>query len=235
MQPEVQNRRLGHPPEGLYTRSSNEGSATRPSGQGEGDRDFRAVGTGLNIEVASQVADSFAHSRDADTGTLIANRGESCFGYARAVILNLQRDGGDFASQADHRRLGVGMAMNIGQTFLDDAKEGHFHIAGQSSKVVGNVQVDFQSAALRQSGHEPADGFGQTAFVEQRRMQKVRDGANLFAQLTNQLVALLSGFTGFRLHCILGDAGKIHSQRGDDLSDAVVKVTSDAPAFLVLG
>ena len=128
--------------------------------QGECDRDFRAVGTGLDIEIASQVADSLAHSRDADTGTLIANRGESFFGYARAIILNLQRDGGDFASQADHRRLGVGMAMNIGQTFLDDAKDGHFHIAGQSSKVVGNVQVDFQSAAFRQSGHEPADGFG---------------------------------------------------------------------------
>ncbi len=53
------------------------------------DGDFRAVGTGLNIEVASQVADSLPHPRYPHTRTLIANRGESFFGYARAIILNI--------------------------------------------------------------------------------------------------------------------------------------------------
>ena len=53
------------------------------------DGDFRAVGTGLNIEGASQVTDALAHSGDSDTGMLISNCGESFFGYARAVILNL--------------------------------------------------------------------------------------------------------------------------------------------------
>jgi hypothetical protein len=41
------------------------------------------------------------------------------------------------------------MAMDVGQTFLHEAKYGEFYLRGKPFEVVGNIQVNIKAAALR--------------------------------------------------------------------------------------
>ena len=67
--------------------------------------------------------------------------------------------------------------MNVGQGFLENAKEYEFRGARQTAEFVGDVGGQVDAAAFGEAFGVPASGGGQADFVEQRRMEQMRDGA----------------------------------------------------------
>ena len=67
--------------------------------------------------------------------------------------------------------------MDICQAFLHQSEDGKLHIAWQSSNIGGNIQRDGYVTAFCQPLYIHVKGGRETAFVQQRRMQKVRGSA----------------------------------------------------------
>src|SRR5215470_3068336 len=89
------------------------------------------------------------------------------------------------------------MPVNVRQTILDQAENRQFHFVSKSSKIVSYVDGHLHPAALLETLYIPSQGNGQTAFVEQRRMQQIRHRTNLLAQLINELLRLVQPFHDF--------------------------------------
>ena len=83
-----------------------------------------------------------------------------------------------------------GMAMHVGQRFLHDAEDGGFTFAGQAAQVRGRFQFHRNVAAFGKFFDEPAQRGVQTHFVEQRRMQQVRDGAQVVGHVAQDFQAI---------------------------------------------
>src|SRR5882757_4777485 len=127
------------------------------------------------------------------------------------------------------------MTMNIGKTFLHRSENGRFRLAREPSKIRREVQIHSNLAPLGEPLYVPAKGRSKSSFVQQRRMQQVRNRADLSTQFLYQGGAVLNRT------CRLGQAlnigshgGKVHSQRRQHLSHAVVQLASDAPSLVIL-
>src|SRR5258708_161534 len=118
------------------------------------------------------------------------------------VPLSAARDSGRGsilqALHADGRGAAARMAMNVGQTFLHNAKEGNFQVTRQATEILGQLQIDIDLAALAESVDIPLQSRFQADLIEQRGMQKMRDGPNLDGELLQQTGVIFQGFCGFR-------------------------------------
>ena len=65
--------------------------------------------------------------------------------------------------------------MNIGQAFLQNAEQGKLEGTGQPTEIFGHVETGLNAAAFRETLHIPFCGGGKTGFVQQGRMQQMRD------------------------------------------------------------
>ncbi len=70
-------------------------------------------------------------------------------------------------SQRNIRSRALGMAMNIRQTFLQNAKQCQFERFRQAPEVFRDVQAGRNAAAFREAFHIPACGGFETGFVQQ--------------------------------------------------------------------
>ena len=61
--------------------------------------------------------------------------------------------------------------MNIGERFLDDAENCSLHLGRKAAEILGEVEIDFDAAALRETIDVPANGGTQAGLVQQRRVQ----------------------------------------------------------------
>ncbi len=128
------------------------------------------------------------------------------------------------------------MAMNVRQAFLDCAEEGNFHLLGQASEIVGDVESRVNVAALGEAIHVPANCRSKTDLVEQGRMKKMRDCADLFTDLVDHHLVFVDHASDFRSQSVglFFDGRSIDSDSDEQLSDTVMQITSDAPAFFIL-
>src|SRR5690349_19765237 len=125
------------------------------------------------------------------------------------------------------------MAMDIGEGFLNEAKDDQFRILGKPAEVLRNAQVNLEAAALGETLHIPTEGFGEAVFVEKRRMQQIRHGTNFLTQLLDEFFGLLGVFGKLRA----GAAGKgsyAHAKNREGLPRTIVELAGNVAALAIL-
>src|SRR5690349_19332341 len=101
------------------------------------------------------MADSLAHSSDSNASALGLNGSKPFRGHSLALVFHGDADGVFFAIHPNQRRLASGVTMNVGEAFLHQAEYDEFHLGGEPSEIVRNLQINLQTAALRQALHIP--------------------------------------------------------------------------------
>jgi hypothetical protein len=147
------------------------------------------------------MADSLAYSGKPHACVLPLNTDQFFCRYSLAFVLNIQGNGLRFAHNPYCRLFAAGMAMNIGETFLHNTKQRHFHLAGKPAKALRDAQLDLQIAAPLQTLYVPTNRFGQTILVKKRRMQQIGRCPYLFAQLLNKFPAVFNPFGKLWIVC----------------------------------
>src|SRR3979490_3191515 len=117
------------------------------------------------------MSDALTHSRDPHSRALRSKRSQLFGRDSFAMILNLQQYAVGAAREAYGRSFAPGMAMNVRQPLLYDAKNRQFKVGREPAEVLRNAKLDFQIAALLQPLHVPMNRLRQAVFIQQRRMQ----------------------------------------------------------------
>ena len=92
--------------------------------------------------------------------------------------------------ESDPSHIAAGMALDIRERFLHDAKQGQLHFRGQAAELIWCIEIDGNSAALGKSRRKPAQSRQKTEFIEQRRMKKIGNRAHLLHALFKRIGAL---------------------------------------------
>src|SRR3984885_7221502 len=203
--------------------------------------DFRnhggAASLRLNFEVAVELPETFSHTTKADAGSARFEQVSLLLlGYSLTFIPNLNRqevilpihsDGGSGTSR---------VAMDIGQTLLNDPEDCNFNVVGQPAEIRWNIEIDFYFAALGESVYIPTQRRHQPGYVKQGRMQQVRDGTNLSGDLFHQHGVLGHGPCSVRIELtrLLLNDRDIHADGGEQLAYAVMQFPRNALAFFIL-
>ncbi len=135
--------------------------------------DFRTGTVGFDNQIAAKMAHTLAHSPDAHSRALGLNRSQSFRRHSLSLVFNLYVDRVLFAIKSNERSLAFRVTMNVCQAFLHKAEYDEFHFGGKSSEIVRNLQINFQTAALRKTLHVPTQCGRNSGFIQQRWMQKI--------------------------------------------------------------
>jgi len=193
---------------------------------------------GFNSEAAAELGHAFAHAGNTHAEARDIGLGWAIGGklHAATVIGDLQGDLGRIFAETDGGGAAAGMALNVGEAFLNDAEEGDFDGLRQAAEVFGKDKFGFNAAALAETADIFLESGNQAKFIEQRRMEKVGEGANFARHLLEEDAGFFEGvFGGFaeggRRLADLGEA-QVHGQNG--LRHAIVEFAADAAALFVL-
>jgi hypothetical protein len=191
---------------------------------------------GIDADVAGVGAKAFAHTAEAHSGAAVANGGEFLGGDALTEIADFDEEAGAVESDMDVRGLAAGVAVNIGQTFLDDAEDGEFQVVGQAVEF-GDGKINLNRGALLQTLDIPSQSGAEAEFIEQRGMKQIRRGAKFLIQFAGEGEGFLYGFAKFRagVFDFSRDLTEIHGQGSDDLAGAIVHFAGEAATLFVLG
>lgn len=88
------------------------------------------------------------------------------------------------------------MPVDIRQALLKNSEDSHLDVPRQPSDVGLNFSIHANAAAFGESLHVPFDGGLQSHLLEHRRIQEIRDGANLadaFVRNPNAFGELIAG------------------------------------------
>src|SRR5579864_6337719 len=105
-------------------------------GAGDFDGYFCAGGIGVDFHGALKLADAFAHAADTEAGSSRDDLAEPFGGHARSVIADFDRDVSLRARHGDRCFCRTGVAMDVGEGFLDETEEHEFQIAGKPPEVI---------------------------------------------------------------------------------------------------
>ena len=104
--------------------------------------------------------------------------------------------------------------MDVGQTFLNDPKDGDFHFVWQPAEIAGDFQIHLNIAAFREAIHIPAKGRGKAGDIEEWWMKQMRNRANLARNLFDQVSILRNGSGSERIE-LMGlslNYGDVHAE-----------------------
>ena len=125
--------------------------------------------------------------------------------------------------------------MNVGQAFLHHTENRCLRLSWQTPEILGKIQVDSNFAAQRETIDVPAKSGRQAGFVEQWRMQQVRNRAHFGGHLVNQVFTVGQSIRRFgQALDVAAHRREIHAQRRQHLAHAIVQFARDAPPFFVL-
>jgi hypothetical protein len=97
---------------------------------------------GFNLHLALELTQPLLHSTNAYAGTSRLNLRKFRRRHAIALIADLDCDLSCFTSNSNSCRLAPGMAMDVGQAFLDQSEDNQFHVARQSAEVLRDFKVN---------------------------------------------------------------------------------------------
>ena len=128
------------------------------------------------------------------------------------------------------------MAVYVGETFLQDAKESELNIAVEPAECGGSFKLCLYAAALCKPIEIPGDGSFQTHFLEHGRVEQVGNGAHFLDGFAHELGTL------FELVCVamivahrsVAKGIKAHFQNGKVLAETVVEIAADLAALFIL-
>src|ERR1700723_1536870 len=128
------------------------------------------------------------------------------------------------------------MAMDVCQASLHQTKYREFHLRGKPSEIGRKIQLNTKSATLLQALEVAAKCGPKSEFVQHRRVQKIRRRAYLLAQPLNQIPDFFDRLrqSGRVARRLVFNSRNRHRQSSQILAGAVVQVTGNSPAFLVL-
>lgn len=128
---------------------------------GKDCNDQSSVSFGLYFQSAAELPQALSHSAKSDTAAtrfdhfaLFLDR------YTLATILNLNNETVTFPVKADCSGSVPRMAVDVSQTFLDDAEDGDFHIGRQAPEIGGSFQIHLDIAAFREAVYLPTKRGG---------------------------------------------------------------------------
>src|ERR1700722_4870989 len=127
------------------------------------------------------MAHTLAHSSDSHSRAVGLNRGQPSRGHSPSLVFHLYVNSVFFSRNSNQRNLASRVTMNVCQAFLHQAEYNDFHFGWESSEIVGNLQINLQTAALRKTLHVPTQCGRNARFIQQRWMQKIR-GCAYFAR-----------------------------------------------------
>ena len=126
--------------------------------------------------------------------------------------------------------------MHVSKTFLQDTKQRGLRVRGKPDEVLADLHVEPDTTTLFEAFGIPEHGGGEAAFIEERWMQQVREGADFFANFADN-VATFEQSVLDRLFLGIDQLGKAiegHRQYGYFLTGRVVEIAGDAAALFVL-
>ena len=108
-----------------------------------------AAGAGENFHEAAELPDALPHPCNPDTGQRRAavQLLQNILGYAAAVVRDLQEEFTGLPEKTDFGSRTARMAFNIGERFLCDAKQGCFHIGGESAQPARKTEIDLKAGS----------------------------------------------------------------------------------------
>ena len=127
------------------------------------------------------------------------------------------------------------MAMHIGKALLHYAKEAQLQLSRKPAHLFGHIEANFDPAALAKPRHVPGKNTGQTELLEQWRMEKVRDCADLGERLIDEFRAFLevgssAGIDGLEM---LPCKREVQFGHGKQLARAIVQIAPElTPLFI---
>jgi hypothetical protein len=143
---------------------------------GKFDSDSRAAAAGSpDSEDTLVLLDAFTHAGDSDTLTDFGSFIGMGYADADAVIGDLERNGIGGLLDADDAIPGFGVAMNIGERFLDDAEQSDLQFAGHAFVVRGNLEADAKAGTIGEAADVSVERSGEARFFEHWRMEKRGD------------------------------------------------------------
>ena len=128
------------------------------------------------------------------------------------------------------------MAVDVGETLLQDAKESELHVAVEPAESGGSFKLCFYATALGKAIEIPGDGCFQSHFLEHGRVEEVGNGAHFLDGFAHELRTL------FELVCIavivthgcVAKGIEAHFQDGKILAEAIVEIAADLTALFIL-
>jgi hypothetical protein len=81
--------------------------------------------------------------------------------------------------------------MNIGKAFLQNPEQDEFTVSGRALHSFRDIAIDLNPAAAGKSLDKPTSGGSDAGFIEQRRMQEVRCGANFLQGLIGERIQII--------------------------------------------
>src|SRR5208282_2972651 len=192
----------------------------------------------FDLQSPSQLRHPFAHANDSDAESsarfveLLARS----LGNAAPLIAYLQHDPGRLSVQANASRAAAGMPLNVGQAFLDDPEEGRLSFLGQPAKSGRNSHLHPDAAPLAESLSVFLYCGGQSQLIEQRRMQQVRECADLAGHVLEHVAGVAQYLMAsvVERRTALRHLGEAQIDRQHALRQAVVEVASPpAPLFVL--
>ena len=141
-----------------------------------------------------------------------------------------ERDPGRQNGQGNIGLRTAGVAVNICETLLQDPEKAERHWLGQLIHIVGEFDFDFNPAALSKPFQVPLGGGGKACFIQQRRMQQMRNSPRFGYGLVQEV----NGFCEKAFLAVRGKHLQVHLHAGKVLPQTVVEFAGKFSAFCVL-
>src|ERR1700730_6857740 len=206
--------------------------------QARGDQRTLSLLVRVQLKSSTELPRAFAHSADSHAWRAVdAGNDLRTFlgGDALPVVLNFHANIPVALRDTNPGDRTVRVPMNIGKAFLHDAKNLGLQVPRQTAKVFRNIEVDCDLATLGEAFDVPSQRGTKSGFIQQWRMQQIRNGANVGAHVVDERGAVRDEAGGLAQALELRTHGrKIHGKRGEGLADAVVQFTSDATTLFIL-
>ncbi len=133
----------------------------------------------------TELGHTFTHAWDADAETSFAGRRTAVGGKGHAVakVDDFEGEVGFLLAETDLGGGTAGMALNVGETFLDDAEESDFEGLRETLEIGASDELRVDAAALTEALDVFLESGEKAKIVEQGRMEEIGKGADFTGHL----------------------------------------------------
>lgn len=207
-------------------------------GKGNGSANGGAGGAGKNVEAAAELSHALAHAGDAHAEARFVRLRGTVGGklHAATEVDDFEGDKRIFLTETDFGSGAAGVALDIGETFLDNAEEGQFDGLRETVELGEEEELRVDGAALAEALGVFLQGGDETEIVEERRVEKIREGADFAGHLLSERTSLFEGVRSGLLAGLKGlaELSEAEVDGEDGLGETIVELAADAAALFVL-